>query len=294
MTTKTDCQTLTVGAFRCLVMDDGQFPYTASLFFPSAPEKQLAAALDRHSLQPEPIPCPWTCMLVDTGRHRVLLDTGGGPMAPQVAPGTGRLFEILRLEGIAPESIDTVVLTHGHPDHIGGLTDGRGTLTFPRARHVMWRSEWAFWTAEDTLAKLEGSENHVEHLLAAFARAHLPPLQASIELLDRETEVVPGIRAMAAPGHTPGHLALAISSGGEEVLYLADTALHPIHLQQPEWRPVFDVLPDEATTTRRRLLDRAAADQSLVLLTHFPFPGLGHVATRGEGWEWLPSNPTAT
>src|SRR5690242_16359915 len=119
------------------------FPYSAPLFFPNAPAEPLAAALGEHRLQPDPIPCPWT---------RLLIDTGGGAMGSRVVPGTGRLLHLLQQQLVAPESIDTVILTHGHPDHIGGLTDGTGAVVFPRAQYVIAQAEWAFWTAEATLA----------------------------------------------------------------------------------------------------------------------------------------------
>jgi glyoxylase-like metal-dependent hydrolase (beta-lactamase superfamily II) len=277
-----------VGTFECLAINDGMFPYSAPLFFPAAPDGPLAAALERHGIQPEPIPSPWPCLTVNTGERRVLIDTGGGAMASQVVPGAGRVPECLTQHGFALESIDTVILTHGHPDHIGGLTDGKGQLVYPNARYVMWRTEWEFWTAESTLAGLDASADHLQHLLAAFARASLPPLRDRLQLIDRETEVVPGLHAFPAPGHTPGHMALAITSGTSQLLDLADTVLHPIHLEQPDWYPVFDALPDQAAQTKRRLMDRAAADRALVHLSHFPFPGLGHIVQRGGAWEWQP------
>jgi glyoxylase-like metal-dependent hydrolase (beta-lactamase superfamily II) len=89
-------------------------------------------------------------------------------------------------------------------------------------------------------------------------------------------------------GHTPGHIALLISSGGQQLLHMADTVLHPILMQHPEWRPAFDLLPDQAAATKRQILDRAAADQALVLAFHFPFPGLGRVVPEGQAWRWQP------
>ena len=117
-------------------------------------------------------------------------------------------------------------------------------------------------------------------------RRCLPPIEKQLSLIDEETEIVPGIRSIAAPGHTPGHMALSISSGGEQLLHLVDTVVHPIHLERPDWLVATDLLPEQTVATRRRLLDLAATEKVLVFVFHFPFPGLGHVVQSGSGWEW--------
>jgi glyoxylase-like metal-dependent hydrolase (beta-lactamase superfamily II) len=310
-----DAHRFAVGSVACVAVNDGNFPYTAQHFFATAPPERLAAALRQHGLQPDRVGGPWTCLLLDTGRNRVLLDTGGGAMAAGLFPGTGTLVETLRREGYPPEMIDTVILSHAHPDHIGGLTDGQGRITFPNARHVMSRKEWAFWTAEPTLAELEASGDHLRHMLAAFVRANLPPIQGRLDLVDGEQEVVPGVQVIPAPGHTPGHVAVAVyppagappagtaqgADGADTrrirpLFYLADTVVHPIGCEQPDWHTMFDVLPEEAGQSARTLLRRVVEEQSLVHAFHFPFPGLGTVAPAGEAsgqdgasWRWRPA-----
>ena len=211
----------------------------------------------------------------------MLVDTG----ADGLAPSTGRLLRNLQAEGIAPEDIDVVILTHCHPDHIGGNSLDNGQLAFPNARYALWKSEWDFWTSEQAEAKLD---EHVREVLLSIARKNLPPIQDRLDLIEHEREILPGIDAIAAPGHTPGHMALAISSGGERLLCISDTVLHPIHLEHPEWCAVVDFAPDQVLATRHRLLKRAAEEKALVLAFHFPFPGLGHILPKGDGWEWQP------
>jgi len=280
-----------VGAFECMAVSDGThtyapptFPPPAAFLFANAPGQRLERVLSEHNLEPgqwvEWI-SPYICLVVNTGEHRVLVDTG----ADGLAPDTGKLLQNLRAEVIEAVDIDTVILTHGHPDHIGGNTDAEGKPVFPNARYVMWQDEWDFWTSEQAELKLD---EHGKEVLLKFARRNLPPIQGQLDLVDHETEIVPGIQAIAAPGHTPGHMALAISSGGEQLLYISDTVLHPIHLEQPEWCAAVDFAPEQVIATRRRLLNRAAAEEALVLAFHFLFPGLGHVVRKGEGWQWQP------
>jgi len=260
------------------------FPPPATLLFANAPTERLEQALVEHNLQPEQWvewTSPYICLVVNTGDHLVLVDTGAGGLAPT----TGRLLQNLKAEGIAPVDIDTVILTHGHPDHIGGNTDAEGKPAFPNARYVVWKDEWDFWTSGQAEQRLD---EHVREVLLKFARENLPPIQGQVDLFDRETEIVPCIRAVAAPGHTPGHMALEISSEGEQLLCISDAALHPIHLEQPEWYAVVDFAPEQVVATRRRLLSMAAARKALVLAFHFPFPGLGHIIQKGDAWQWQP------
>ena len=277
-----------LGNLKCIVVSDGSFTYhnPAQVFFANAPEQELEQVLREHNLEPEhwtEYVSPYTCLLVDTGRQRVLVDTGAGDMAPT----TGNLIPNLQAEGIAPEEIDTVILTHGHPDHIGGTIDGEGNPAFPNARYVMCKEEWGFWTTAPDLSHLPAAEYIIE-LLLTFARNNLPPLRDQIDLVDAGTEVVPGIHLVAAPGHTPGHVAVAVSSGGEELLYISDTALHFLQLEQPDWYSVVDIVPEQTLASRRRIMERAVAGKALVHASHFPFPCLGNVIRKGKGWQWQP------
>ena len=285
-----------VGTFECMAVSDGTFTYTppnfpppATFLFFNAPKERLEQVLREHNLRPErwvEWTSPYICLLVNTGKHLVLVDTGAGGLAPT----TGKLIPNLEAEGIAAKNIDTVILTHGHPDHIGGNTNAEGKPAFPKARFVMWEDEWDFWNSD--LAGLKVDE-HTRELLSMLARKNLPPIQSQLDLIDHEAEIVPGIQAIAAPGHTPAHMALVISSGIERLLCISDAALHPIHLEQPDWHAAIEFAPQQVVTTRRQLLKRAETEKALVLVFHFPFPGLGHVIQREEGWQWKPIEMTA-
>jgi glyoxylase-like metal-dependent hydrolase (beta-lactamase superfamily II) len=286
-----------VGNYECMAVSDGGFTYAPPNFpppgpflFANAPPVRLAQALRRYDLTPEKWQAwtsDYTCLLVNTGRNLVLIDTGAGSLAPS----TGKLVPNLRAAGVMTGDIDTVINTHAHPDHLGGNTSEDGKPAFPSARYYLWKGEWDFWTSGEAERKLDA---HSRPVLMGFANRNLLPIRDRLELVGHEADIVPGIRAVAAPGHTPGHMALVVSSQNEQLLCVSDAVLHPVHLEKVEWRSVFDLSPELLGDTRRRLLEEAAAGNMLVMAFHFPFPGLGKVIKVGNAWKWRPANIAAS
>jgi glyoxylase-like metal-dependent hydrolase (beta-lactamase superfamily II) len=208
----------TVGKFSCVALSDGGLNYPIGIFFKGMPSEQVETILRDHNLPTSHIYTPYTLLYVDTGTHKVLIDTGigkfgavAGELFPNIDNSTircGILLENTRAAGVNPAEVDTVIITHAHPDHIGGNLNTEGQLSFPNARYYVWQAEWDFWFSDERLAALQ-----VHSPMIKIARTNLEPLENRVTLLDSEAEIVPGISAIATPGHTPGHIVVSIISG---------------------------------------------------------------------------------
>jgi glyoxylase-like metal-dependent hydrolase (beta-lactamase superfamily II) len=281
-----------LGQFTSIAVSDGGFNYALTSFFANAPQAEVTEVLRRRQLPTDRIFTPYTCLFVDTGEHRVMIDAGMGnfgealvKMTPDVdhtTTVTGTLRGNLAAAGVDPATVDTVIITHAHLDHVGGVLDEAGAPVFANARYVIGRDEWRFWSSATAADLAPGP-------FVEIARRSLDPVRDRLEQVGDGDEILPGIRAVATPGHTPGHLALELTSDSETLLHVSDVVLHPLHLEHPDWLPVFDMLPDQAAASKRRTFDRAAAEGLLVFGHHFPpFPNLGHVRKRDPGWTWEP------
>jgi glyoxylase-like metal-dependent hydrolase (beta-lactamase superfamily II) len=264
-----------VGSFSCIAIQDDAPRYPIGMFLTNLAKEVYEPWLRLRGEDTEQVDLPYTCLLIDTGRERVLIDTGSG----------ANLASILRRERIAPEDITTVILSHGHPDHVGGNLNAAGQPAFLNARYVMLRREWDFWMSNPSLAELPVDESFKKGMLAS-AQKNLPGVQAQLDLVDPDTEIVPGITAVAAFGHSPGQMGLDILSAEQRLLFVADAIVLPLHLEYPETIGATDHLPAEMVATRIKLLERAAREKSLVATSHLAFPGLGYVAPKRNRWEW--------
>ncbi len=280
-----------VGAFDVLAVADGAIQYPVDAVFAAAPRPEVDVALAQRGLSTVQLTVPYTCLLIDTGEHKVLVDTGAGHLADHAAgifPGldhststSGHLTASLKAAGVNPGDIDTVIITHGHPDHLGGTVDDNGQLQFPNARYFMSRAEWEFWMSPNAEATMMPAMVHI-------ARHNLDPIEDRVTLVEDGFEIVPGVRALDAAGHTVGHMGVVVESEGQRLIHLCDCCLHALQTEHPTWTAVFDADPARVVETRRRLFKLASDADMLVFFYHFPFPGLGRLVCDGESWRWQP------
>lgn len=269
-----------VGGFDCIAVTDGSHDYDPSHFFSGAPDSELCSELAEAGIQTDLITTPYTFLVVYAGEHTVLVDTGAGAILPK----TGRLSSSLSEAGVDSAQIDIVVITHAHPDHVGGLFGPSPAIRLPNARFFIRRLEWEFWFSDD-------AEKSAPPQFVGIAREALTPLESRTTLVDSDEELVPGVALRGAYGHTPGHAVVAFRSGEEKLLYAADVVLSPIHLSHPGWTADhYDLDPGQADRTKRRIADMAASEDWLVMFQHFPpFPSLGKIRKTGDAWAWVPT-----
>src|SRR6202162_224693 len=242
-------------------------------------EAELAPVLKANFMQPV-IQITNNMLVVDTGRKRILVDTGfGEKLGPSFGSFPG-LQANLRRAGITPESIDLVVISHGHLDHIGGLVTKSGALAFPNAQFVFVDTEWNYWTGGRYESEVNRSpiSDPFKNAQIVAAQENLPPVADRSRFVKQGGEITSGVHYIGAPGHSPSHASILFDSDKEQFMHMADIAHNPVtSLQHPDWTPVFDYDPAQAIKSRKAILDRVATDQVMAMGYHFPFPGIGHV-----------------
>lgn len=238
------------------------------LFGKAASDEEFTQVSAENFIPSDSLQFYFTPTVIDTGSEIVLFDTG---------LGQGGIAKALSRAGVAPEDIDTVVITHMHPDHIGGLmTDG--SPTFANASYVTGSAEYNFWSKMDP-------GNRVGDMVAKL----VTPLAEKMRFIDDGDSVASGVTAVSSFGHTPGHMCYMLESGGRQLMLTADLANHYVwSFARPDWAFSFDASPEGAAASRRKILGMLAADRVPMIGYHMPFPAAGFVETRGDGFRYVP------
>ncbi|MFC1761337.1 MBL fold metallo-hydrolase [Planctomycetota bacterium] len=263
-----------VGKFQCTVIYDGHVQFSdPDMFFQGAPEDQYEEKLTSHKVGPQ---LKFSCqfLLVKTEAKLVLIDTGFGAI-PENFPLTcqaGMLGAQLKELHVDPCDIDIVLLTHWHFDHVGGCVTLNDEMVFPNAKHYIVKADWELGISGDMLTK-----------------SRLLPLTENMEFIEGETEILPGIKTLPTPGHTPGLYTVLLSSEDDRLLYISDVLAHEIHLEKPNWFMGFEADPNLGIASRRQILEYAATSNITIHACHLDFPGLGHIVPQQNGWQWQPN-----
>lgn len=221
-----------LGEFNMATISDGVLAAPAVAFAGDVTPEQLKEVL-RQSFQSETLTPDCNILFIDTGTHKVLIDSGSGNLNGDTA---GKLVENMTLAQIAPADIDTIIISHAHPDHVGGLTDPMGVSLFPNARYYVPNAEWQFWMNPRVSLPKVRLPDEAKQGFIAVAKKQLTAIQGRVTRFEVNREIIPGIAAIPAPGHTPGHVAFRVTSGDSSLVHTADVVhTHTINLWNPSW-----------------------------------------------------------
>ena len=276
----------TVGSIEVTALYDGVWEKAHDPgFITNVSVDETKAALAAAGLPTDFVPIPFTPNLVKAGGQVALIDTGTGGQTG--GPKAGVFMKNLAAAGVDPASVNHIVISHFHPDHIFGLMTKapENKAVFPNAEIFVPAVEFKYWT-DPAIERLPEARRP----LAKRVQEMFPILNDKIHVFEGDKELVPGIRPIDSPGHTPGHTSFHVSSGSDELIILGDvTNIPALFVRNPGWQAAFDQDANTAEATRRKLLDRVAADKVMVAGYHFPFPAAGRIAKDGQGYMFTPA-----
>ncbi len=251
-------------------------------FIRNATVDELKASLAAAGLPNEKIPNVYTVTIVKIGDRHIMFDSGNG--AGMGNPNVGFLAENMKAAGIDPAKLSTIVVTHFHPDHIYGLMTKENAQIYGETQIVVPEAEYKYWADAGVIATLHESRVGI----AKRVQATMPSWK-NLKQIASDAEAVPGVKAVATFGHSPGHTSYLVSSGNQQMMVLGDlTNIPAVNLKNPGWHIFFDQDPQMAEATRRRIFDRVVADRIIVTGYHWGMPGAGTIAKDGNGYVLQP------
>jgi glyoxylase-like metal-dependent hydrolase (beta-lactamase superfamily II) len=275
------------GNMQATVVSDGILPLgEPSGSFLGTSKEEIGKLLTDNFLSPTNVILEQNALLLNTGDKLVLFDTGMGS-STMFGSTTGKLLASLKAAGIDPKDIDAVVATHAHCDHVWGIMGDDGSRRFPNAQIYISQADFDYWTDEKKLAVKDPA--YMQPFVEG-ARKNLLPNRDRMVFVNDGQEFLPGIQAMAAPGHTVGHTIFMVTSDGKSLAVIGDLTHHQVLLvEKPRIEFAYDTDSKQSANTRVRVLDMLAANRIPLIAYHFPWPGVGHVAKNGDGFRYFPS-----
>ena len=271
-----------VGDLTVTAINDGFARRPLEGFVRNAELADVKKAMESAFLPQDALPITFTTLVIQNGERLTLIDTGNGDSG---APTSGTWAANFKAAGFDPKNVSSVVFSHFHGDHINGFRLKDGTAMFPNAEVMVPAAEWGFWMDD---AKAAAAPDGMKGAFAGVRRV-FGPVAKDVKQFEAGKEILPGITAVAAPGHTPGHTVFAVTSGNGKLMVMSDTTNHPaLFVRNPDWSAIFDMDGPAAAATRRKLLDMVSADKMQVAFYHAPFPATGHIAKSGNGYEMIP------
>ena len=275
---------ISLGDMEILTLSDGTLSLPADLIFGPMPQDELAPILAGYGIDPAaPLAPPCNITLLRMGDTLALFDAGSGS---GFQAGVGRLPDALAAAGIDPLDVTHVIFTHGHPDHLWGALDDFDEPAFANATHMMGQIEFDYWMDGATVDSIGADRAS----FAVGAKRRLEVLAGDMVLFGDGDVVLPGIRALSSPGHTPGHMCFVLGEGPNAVMILGDAIGNGhIAFARPGWISGSDQDPSLAAQTRLALFDQIVGQNMAVVGFHLPEGGIGRARAMADGFEFLPS-----
>lgn len=276
-----------LGDFEITALYDGPLSLPTDQILTNTTPAKVRAALARSFLAP-PVESSVNCFLVNTGSKLVLIDAGAGTL---FGPGLGRMVANLKASGYQPEQVDEIYITHMHPDHVGDLVMG-GKVTFPKAIVRAAKAEGEQWLSQ---ANMDKAPDAAKDFFKGAMSSLNPYLAAGkYNPFEGKTELVPGIIALPATGHTDGHTLYVVESKGQKLVVWGDLIhVAAVQFEDPSVTIQFDTNAKKAAAERKKVFAEAVKEGYLAAATHLSFPGIGHLRKDGRGYRWLPVEYTA-
>lgn len=277
-----------IGSFEALSLCDAWSTVSPAhpLFAPEATPEEFARVMTRHFQPADRVTLYVNVLCVRLGNETVLIDTGN---APGRGPTSGLTSENLSAAGVRPEEVTAIFISHAHPDHVGGLTRPDGSLVYPNARVFINRTEHDFWTGPSPDLSKSGVPENWRAGMIAGAQAALKAVRNRLELVRGGDRTIPGVELVETFGHTPGHTSIILSDGESRLAAMGDLVHHFVAMfANPDWTIGFDADPRAAAQARKAMFRRLADERTRVFGYHLPWPALGWIDAREEGYAWVP------